>query len=90
MKIIVSILIFLLYDPLFTSFNGGTIGHTIAKISVRKDNEADKYISLPLAILRFIFKALLGWLSLLTISGNENKKAIHDLIAKSIVIRKKD
>ncbi|MFI0430890.1 RDD family protein [Mariniflexile sp. HMF6888] len=87
-KIVVSVAIFLLYDPLFTAFNGGTIGHSLSKIGVRKDGEFDKYISFPNAFIRFILKATLGWISLLTITGNEKKKAIHDFAAKSVVIEK--
>jgi len=85
-RIIASVFIFLLYDPLFTSYYGGTIGHSFSGIGVRKDDNSDENLSLPFAILRFIFKAFLGWISLLTITGNEKRKAIHDFIAKSVVI----
>jgi uncharacterized RDD family membrane protein YckC len=85
-RIIVSAFIFFLYDPIFTSAYGGTIGHSYSGISVKRDNDNDKNITFPTAIIRFIFKAFFGWISLLTVAGNEKRKAIHDFIAKSVVI----
>ncbi len=87
-KIIASIIIFILYDPLLTSMKGGTIGHTLSKITVRKEDKLEENISFPSALIRFILKVLLGWISLISISGNEKKKAIHDYAANSIVIKK--
>ena len=86
-KIITSVIIFLLYDPLLTSLNGGTIGHSLSKIGVRKDEGLNNPISFPVAIIRFILKVLLGWISLITISGDKKKKAIHDNAAKSVVVK---
>lgn len=88
-RISVFILIAILYDPIFTSKYGGTIGHTFSGISVKKENESTKNISFPVAIVRFILKALLGWISLLTVTMNEQRKAIHDFVAGSIVIEDK-
>ncbi len=87
-KIIVFVAIFLLYDPLMTSFKGGTIGHSLSNISVRRDGDTEKFISFPSALIRFILKSLLGWISLLTVTGNEKRKAIHDAAANSVVIEK--
>jgi uncharacterized RDD family membrane protein YckC len=89
-RVLVAIFIFLLYDPLFTSIYGGTIGHSFSGIGVRQDNNLEKKISFPAAFIRFIFKSLLGWISLLTITGNEKNKAIHDFIVKSVVIELND
>ncbi|MDB2462494.1 RDD family protein [Algibacter sp.] len=86
-KIIAYIVLFILYDPLLTSMNGGTVGHSLLKIGVRKDGDLNNNISFPFAIIRFILKAFLGWISLLTISGNDKKKAIHDGVAKSVVVK---
>ncbi|WP_425489551.1 RDD family protein [Hyunsoonleella aquatilis] len=89
LKIILSVIIFLVYDPFMTSFYGGTIGHTISKITVRKDGDPNKKISFPVAIFRFILKASLGWISLITITlDKKKKKAIHDGAANSVVINK--
>lgn len=87
-KKIAFVFIFFLYDPIFTSFFGGTIGHMIMNIRVRRNRNEQKNILLPLAIIRFIVKAFLGWLSLLTVSSNEKRKAIHDMLVGSVVIYK--
>lgn len=86
LRIIVSVFVFLLYDPILTSFYGGTIGHSFSGIGVRKDDSSNDYISLPTALLRFIIKGLLGWISLLTVTGNDKKKAIHDFVVNSVVV----
>ncbi len=85
-RMIVLVFVFILYDPIFTSLFGGTIGHSFIGIGVRKDNDTDDNISFPNAFLRFIIKAILGWISLLTITGNKKKKAIHDFAVNSVVI----
>jgi uncharacterized RDD family membrane protein YckC len=80
------ILVFLLYDPLFTSILGGTIGHSYSKITVKNEKNLEKNISFPQALIRFTIKSTLGWISLLTVTSNSKKQALHDLIAKSVVI----
>lgn len=85
-RVFAFVFIFLLYDPLLTSFWGGTIGHRLIGIRVRKERDEQRNISFPLAVLRYIVKATLGWISLLTISGNKKGKAIHDYVAGSVVV----
>lgn len=87
-RIIAFVFIFLLYDPIFTSFFGGTIGHMILRIRVKREGDTKKNIPFLLAIIRFIVKALLGSISLLTVSGSEKGKAIHDKAAGSVVVYK--
>ena len=87
-RMIVFVIIFLIYDSLFTSLFGGTIGHLLIGIRVRRDDESNKNIIFPMAILRYCIKAGLGWVSLLTISRNLKGKAIHDLAVNSIVVYK--
>jgi len=85
-RIIAFVFIFLLYDPIFTSLFGGTIGHMIIGIRVKRESNEQKNILFPLAIPRYILKVLLGWVSLLTVSGNEKRKAIHDFLVGSVVV----
>jgi len=85
-RIIAFVFIFLLYDPLFTSLFGGTIGHMIIGIRVKRESNELKNILFPLAILRYIVKALLGWISMLTIARNTKRKAIHDILVGSVVV----
>ena len=85
-KIVSFIFIFLVYDPFFTSSFGGTIGHSYSKITVRREDDPTRNISFPAAIIRYLLKVFLGWFSLLTVTGNEKKKAMHDFVAKSVVL----
>lgn len=86
-RIVLFIFIFILYDPLLTSFYGGTIGHSMNGLGVRKDNDSDQNIRLHLAVLRFLLKSFLGWISLLTVTGNDKKQALHDFAANSVVVK---
>lgn len=88
-RVLVFTLLFILYDPIFTSKYGGTIGHSFSGISVKKESDSTKNISFPVAIIRFILKASLGWISLLTTTMNDKKQAIHDFAASSVVLEDK-
>ncbi len=88
-RVMAFVFIFILYDPLLTSTLGGTIGHMLFGIRVKREKNQQKNILFPLAVIRFVVKALLGWISLLTVSGNKKGKAIHDLIIGSVVIYSK-
>lgn len=85
------ILIFMLYlyDPILTAFTGSTLGHKMMKLTVRTYSDPGKKITLGQAFLRFITKAALGWISFLTVTGNKRKRAIHDLISGSIILKLK-
>jgi uncharacterized RDD family membrane protein YckC len=85
-RIIAFVFIFLLYDPLFTSIFGGTIGHMIIGLRIKRESDEQKNILFPLAIVRYIVKVSLGWISLLTISANAKRKAIHDYLVGSVVV----
>lgn len=85
-KIIAFIFIFVLYDPLFTSIFGGTLGHMAFNLRVRREKDETKKILFPIAIIRFIVKIALGWISFLTVSGTEKRRAIHDYLAGSVVV----
>jgi uncharacterized RDD family membrane protein YckC len=76
----------LFYDPIFTSLFGGTIGHFLLGIRVKKADSEIENISFSEALSRFIVKILLGMFSFITINSHKRKRAIHDLAAGSIVI----
>lgn len=86
LRIITFIFIFFLYDPIFTSSFGGTIGHFMLGIRVKRNNDQNKNIIFPVAVARFFFKACMGWISLITVTTNIKKRAIHDFITGSIVV----
>ena len=81
------ILLFVLYEPILVSIFGSTAGHYYSDIRVKRENNFNKNLIFPLALLRFILKLLLGWLSLLTITSSEKHQAIHDSIVKSVVLK---
>lgn len=85
-RIIALIFIFLLYDPLLTSFSGATLGHRIIGLRVRQAANETKNINFFLALIRFVMKATLGWISLLTVQGNQTRKAMHDYLVGSVVV----
>ena len=88
-RISIAAILFLLYDPFFTSQYGGTIGHSFSNITVRKDIDRENHIGFPAALLRFLLKISLGWISLLTVTGNIKKKAIHDFAVNSVIVYEK-
>jgi uncharacterized RDD family membrane protein YckC len=87
-KIVAVIFTFILYDPLLTSLFGGTLGHMLIGIRVKRESDEEKNILFTSAVVRFLLKGLLGWISLLTVMGNERRKAIHDYVAGSVVVYK--
>ncbi len=85
-RICLFIAIFLVYDPLCTSL-GFTLGNYVKGLRVRQFSNPSKKINIVLAICRYIVKILLGWVSFLTIHSNPEKRAIHDFVSGSIVIK---
>lgn len=85
-RILAFVFIVLFYDPVFTSVLGGTIGHIMLGIRVRRASNEQKNIIFPLAVLRYIVKSSLGLISLLTVSNNKKRRAIHDLLVGSVVV----
>lgn len=85
-RIIASILILLLYEPILVSIFGATIGHFFNDIVVKREANEEKNINFFFAIGRFTTKVLLGWMSLLTVNGTDKKQAIHDYVGRSVVL----
>ncbi|HXL56895.1 MAG TPA: RDD family protein [Chitinophagaceae bacterium] len=75
-----------IYEPLCMTF-GFTLGNYIKKLRVRKFKDISKKINLLQALIRYIIKALLGWLSFLTIRTNNERRAIHDLVSGTVMIK---
>lgn len=85
LRAVLLILIFL-YEPIMTTF-GGTIGNNIKRIRVRKNSDETQSINLFQAIIRYFFKLLLGWLSFITIFSSNKKRAVHDIISGTVMIK---
>lgn len=75
-----------LYEPIATTF-GGTIGNNIKGIRVRKDSDDTKQINIFQALIRYFFKLLFGWLSFITIFSSSKKRAIHDILSGTVIIK---
>ena len=78
--------LWLIYEPFCMAF-GCTVGNYLSKIRVRKETDSSKRINILQAILRYIFKLPLGWISFLTIHTNQRRRAIHDFISGSVMIK---
>jgi len=86
-RMVVFIFIFLLYDPLLTSIFGATIGHLIIGLKIRRVKDITRKLIFPMALIRFIIKGTLGFISLMTISITKKSRAIHDIVAGSVVLQ---
>ncbi|UUW07140.1 RDD family protein [Flavobacterium plurextorum] len=85
LRAVLLILIFL-YEPIMTTF-GGTIGNNIKRIQIRKNSDETQSINFFQAIIRYFFKLLLGWLSFITIFSSNKKRAVHDIISGTVMIK---
>lgn len=75
-----------LYEPIATTF-GGTIGNNIKGIRVRKNGDEIQSINFFQALIRYFFKLLLGWFSFITIFSSTKKRAIHDIISGTVMVK---
>lgn len=78
--------LFIVYEPLCMTL-GATLGNYLKGIRVRNNLDTTKRISLLQAIIRYPVKVLLGWISFLTINSNQKRRAIHDLVSGSVMIK---
>lgn len=74
-------------EPGLVAFTGGTIGHHLLRIRVAT-LDGQRNISLFAATVRFVAKLLLGWLSLIFVLTTKRHQAVHDLLARSVVVHK--
>ena len=78
--------LFIVYEPLCMTL-GCTLGNYLKRIRVRKDSNPAKRINIFQAIIRYPIKVLLGWISFLTINSNPKRRAIHDLVSGTVMIK---
>ena len=78
--------VIVLYEPIFMAM-GGTLGNYLKGIRVRKVSDTTKRINIFQSIGRYPVKLFLGWISFLTISGNTKRRAIHDLVSGTVMIK---
>lgn len=87
---IIALGLVVLYEPLCIAF-GRTFGQLMMGLKVVRFDDfraegKQHNIGLVLSIVRYIVKILLGSISLLTVTNNKHKKAIHDSISGSLMI----
>jgi RDD family len=75
-----------IYEPLCTTL-GCTLGQYVKRIRVKKYEDPARRIAFFPSFIRYILKTVLGWVSFLTISTNNERRAIHDFAAGSVMIR---
>jgi uncharacterized RDD family membrane protein YckC len=76
-----------LIDPYLVASTGGTIGHHAMQLRVQKVGEGAN-IGLGAAILRFLTKMVFGLPSFAFVLATRQRQALHDMLAKSIVVYK--
>lgn len=76
----------LLYEPILTVL-GATIGNEKMDIRVRCSKNHSKKINFFQAVIRFIFKFSIGWLSFITFFFSDERRTIHDYVSGSIMVR---
>jgi len=85
-RILMFVGLFIIYEPMCMAC-GSTLGNYFKGIRVRRNSDTTKRINFFQAIIRYPVKVLLGWVSFLTISSNPKRRAIHDLVSGSVMIK---
>jgi uncharacterized RDD family membrane protein YckC len=81
--------LFVIYEPVSMAL-GCTLGNYIKRIRVRQHSNTTKRINLFQAIIRYPVKIFLGWVSFLTIHSNPKRRAIHDLVSGTVMLKLED
>ncbi|WP_444930942.1 RDD family protein [Microbulbifer sp. SSSA002] len=81
------LLLIVLFEPVLVSLTGGSVGHHLVGVRIRKI-ASDKRINIVQAIIRTLFKLLLGVPSLIFVLTSKKYQALHDFISMSLVVVK--
>lgn len=87
-KKIIIVLTIVIYEPLLVSLLGGTLGHKMMGLMVRDVETVTKKINFFKAFIRFLLKSIFGWISLLTVTSDDKKRALHDKAVGAVVLIK--
>jgi uncharacterized RDD family membrane protein YckC len=74
------------YEPLCTTL-GCTLGNYMKGIRVRRHDNESKRINFFAALVRYVVKILLGWISFISIHFNPERRALHDLVVGSVMVK---
>ncbi len=92
---VVVLLVWLLYRGLMVGWKGGTLGHLV--LGMRVIREGDQSLAVPsmgrafgrtAAFLLMGYVPILGLVNILWPLGNPQRQALHDRIAKTLVLKK--
>lgn len=85
-RIVMFVGLFMAYEPICMTL-GSTLGNYLKGIRVRQNSNSTRRITIFQAIIRYPVKVLLGWVSFLTIGATSKRRAIHDLVSGSVMIK---
>jgi len=85
-RIVMFVGLFIAYEPLCMTL-GATLGNYMKGIRVRQNSDSAKRLNIVQAIVRYPVKVFLGWISFLTIHSNPKRRAIHDMVSGSVMIK---
>ena len=86
-KALIAGIVILVLEPFAVSVTGGTIGHHLVGLRVRRVDH-DRNINLLVALIRFVVKVVFGLLAFITMLVNRRRQGIHDLVTRSVVVFK--
>ncbi len=87
-RAVIFIFLFFLYEPTCQSL-GTTFGNNFMGIKVRRFNNPEQKINFLQGVFRFAIKISLGWISFFSITGNRERRALHDIFPGTIVLKDK-
>lgn len=85
-RIVLFFALWAVYEPGATSM-GSTPRNYLKGIRVRRYSHESKKINFIAAFVRYCCKLFEGWLSFITIHFNPEKRAIHDFVVGSVIVR---
>ena len=85
-RVVLFVGLWAVYEPVCTTL-GCTVGNYAKGIRVRQHERITKRINIFQALLRYVLKIGLGWLSFVTIHSNTERRAIHDFAVGSVMIK---
>lgn len=77
----------LILEPGMVSMTGGTIGHHACRLRIQNQTTG-KNLNPFFAVIRFLLKSLIGWLSFVFVLVTKRHQAIHDIFSNSVVLIK--
>lgn len=84
-RILLFFIVVFIYEPVGVMV-GGTIGYRTMGLKIRCSGNHNKRVNPVQAYGRSVFKLMLGGISFFTMFGDEQRRAIHDKVAGSVVL----